>query len=585
MNLRLIRNTKLSIKLVILLIVPILAASLIIFDSVGELNKNKEFIGELNGVLYKAEISLLDADKDLYQSLTGQLLKGTAKNDADLKEAQELVTKNIGDANERVDIARKIIAGYDKQLIKYKGEETGNDYKTLLEDYDKNMAQWVKLLEKPAGEYNPAVDNEPFDVARDSINDLCTMVEKHIDDTSAELANATKGVINSIIRNSLIALFITLLISVLIIVDIRIRVSKLIKQLKKISTLDLRVKDQDLGKDEIGSINQSVNEMASSFKNTIIDVKSEIEQIKAKSEIAADKITSIEDNMTDVSSVTKKLSSEISSTFDATKRMQQISKEIETSIGVVAQKAVAGGKVSNEIEARADIINKGAEESTASMQVTQKAAEENLLSAIEESKKVSDISKLAIAVLKISTQTKMLSLNASVEAARAGAAGKGFAVVAVEIRKLSEMTENAVNEIQAVADLITTAVGSLRNGSRDLLEFIGTQVTDDYKGMIKTGNQYKNDSVVINNIVGELGATSEQLMASMHDIGNAVVSLVNSSYETNEGIGDIVSKIVSSTENAKLMTIETQAIKHSVLNVFSSLSKFQVGDEELKLDL
>lgn len=52
-------------------------------------------------------------------------------------------------------------------------------------------------------------------------------------------------------------------------------------------------------------------------------------------------------------------------------------------------------------------------------------------------------------VQSISMQIKILSLNASIEAARAGQAGKGFAVVATEVGRLSQSTDNSVSNIEA----------------------------------------------------------------------------------------------------------------------------------------
>ena len=63
---------------------------------------------------------------------------------------------------------------------------------------------------------------------------------------------------------------------------------------------------------------------------------------------------------------------------------------------------------------------------------------------------VNEISKVSLMIEDIARQTHLLSLNASVEAARAGTAGDGFAVVASEINQLSTQTADALQETSAL---------------------------------------------------------------------------------------------------------------------------------------
>lgn len=73
-------------------------------------------------------------------------------------------------------------------------------------------------------------------------------------------------------------------------------------------------------------------------------------------------------------------------------------------------------------------------------------------------RRAEDVGAITGTVSKISDQTNLLALNAAIEAARAGDHGRGFAVVADEVRALAEISDKSAQEVQGLADEITTNV-------------------------------------------------------------------------------------------------------------------------------
>jgi methyl-accepting chemotaxis protein len=134
--------------------------------------------------------------------------------------------------------------------------------------------------------------------------------------------------------------------------------------------------------------------------------------------------------------------------------------------------------------------------------------------AIENSKVVEQISILSESIIQITAQTNLLALNASIEAARAGEAGRGFTVVAEEIRKLAEQSKGVVSKIQNITDQVKDSVNHLADSSNKLLEFMSTDVNNDYMSMLEIADKYNLDASFVSSMVSDFDSTSNDLLKS-----------------------------------------------------------------------
>ncbi len=120
------------------------------------------------------------------------------------------------------------------------------------------------------------------------------------------------------------------------------------------------------------------------------------------------------------------------------------------------------------------------------------------------------ISEIAVLIDEIAFQTNLLTLNATVEAARAGDQGRGFAVVATKVRSLAQRSASAAKNIKSLIDETMERVSA----GAELVRKAGQSLET-----IQTGATKMSD------IVGEIAAASVEQSAGIDQINDAVAAL------------------------------------------------------------
>ena len=303
-------------------------------------------------------------------------------------------------------------------------------------------------------------------------------------------------------------------------------------------------------KNETEQIRKATAEVKQQIREIILNTKQEAENIGTIAEGTSSKMTVLNQ---DISGITDSVSLVMEQTAEARELAENIKnngQELGNAIENVAKKAGEAAGQSSDIVERAqkqyETFRQSAEEVTSTYQKTKREMEQ----AIEDSKRVSEINALTEEILAISSQTNLLALNASIEAARAGEAGRGFAVVAEEIRNLADNSREAVDKIRQVTEGVVGNVSFLSKTSGKLLEFMTGKVIEDYKGMTELARMYEKDAGFYSDISGDLGASSQEMSASMAGINQSIIDITELVGEIAESMQGMNQSAENSNENS-----------------------------------
>ncbi|MCI3920106.1 methyl-accepting chemotaxis protein [Paenibacillus sp. TRM 82003] len=324
------------------------------------------------------------------------------------------------------------------------------------------------------------------------------------------------------------------------------------KAAKRIASGDLTVEPITVtNRDEIG-------DLASSFQRMIKHLRELLAEVNDSASRVASSASTVNGGAMRIRQATEQVSTTFEATAQGAVKQSKSAKETTTVIRemsagvqqVAASASIAADAVIDAGEA-ADEGGRTLRDTTERM-IAAQATVGRLVGAVTDlGERSLEIERFSGLVTSIASQTKLLALNASIEAARVGEQGSGFAVVAGEIRKLAEESAEAVREIKKV-------VGAIRDGAAAAAKTAssGTQeMADGMRAVRAAGEAFDRIQCSVRDVIHqiqELSAASQQMAAGTEQIVGAASSIATEAgaAETNmRGVSATVEHQFAATQD------------------------------------
>ena len=509
---------------------------------------------------------------------------GTLEPGCENKKEYQILLKDLRNAQEKYGIAYLYTLYTDGSVVYY-----GVDADTSEEQFafgDVCETSYEELAGAFAGEeyVMDYIDHTEF-------GDLIS-VYKPIINSNNEIVGVlgcdfdATGVMERLTTSTLNIIKVSVLSLVLAVIIINIIVGRITKSLKVVDRkiYDLVNNEGDLTQrldihtgDELEVIANNVNELLAYIRDIMINISNNAEQLSNSSKVVVDDLGKAELNITDVSATMEEMSASMEETSASIEQVGTAIASVSTAIEIIAGNADMGSEASMDVMDKADGIYNQAviEQKDAKVRAQKMISDMN--ERIVKSKKVEEISMLTSNIIKITSQTNLLSLNASIEAARAGEAGRGFAVVADEIGKLASDSAQNASQIQEVSTQVIEAVNELATKAEEMLAFIEETAMSGFEKLLETSRSYRDDIGDINQMMSAFAGECEDVWKNVDNINEAVDAINIAVEESAKGITNVTELSVDLTTAVVDVGNEAEANNAVADSLSQEVNKFKLN--------
>ncbi|MFC3748440.1 methyl-accepting chemotaxis protein [Paenibacillus sp. GCM10012306] len=329
------------------------------------------------------------------------------------------------------------------------------------------------------------------------------------------------------------------------------------------------------GTDEVGQLSESFRTMTERLKemfgqvletsSTVVedsnDLKARVKVLNGMAEQSAQSVIEIDRGSTSIAHSAK----------DNSRAMEEINYSIQ-------HIASAAGEVTEQIsEASAEALggNEIAQMAVEKMRQIERASEQSLSQFQVMNERSLQIGGVVQGITEITKQIQMLSLNASIEAARAGEHGRGFAVVAGEVRKLSEQSRTATDQIREFL------LGLQEDMNRSVTEMnhVNSEVASGVGKVAEAGNAFNHLLILIQSIdhsIQSVSAATQQISAGSEEVSASVEETAQITAKSQANANTL-------SQNSERQGAELEGHSRTVEHLHEQATKLQQAVRQFKI--
>ncbi len=457
---------------------------------------------------------------------------------AGIRQVDTLIQANRGQLE-------SLIKHYEATIFQAKDRENFDAFKKLYSTFAPAQDAVLKLstVNNDREAHAQLLKFEPeFERVRAALQVVVDANKISADDATRQIFQTIGEVHTSILAGVAVALLLTVMCGYFLMQAIAQPLAQLVGIVDVMRTGDFTQRMTLRRRDEFGSLADGFNRMADELTTLVGEVQKSGIQVNASvNELAA---TAREQQATtsEIAATTTEIGA-TSREISATSR--ELGKTMNDVSAVAEQSAVLAGSGQEGLTRMEETMH---QVMLAGGSINAKLAVLN--------EKASNINQVVTTITKVADQTNLLSLNAAIEAEKAGEYGRGFAVVATEIRRLADQTAVATYDIEQMVKEIQSAVSAgvmgmdkfseeVRRGMQDV-QLVGGQLSQIIQQvqalaprfeMVNEGMQAQaTGAEQITQALGQLGEAVQQTAESLRQSGQAIDGLNQVSSALRNGV-------------------------------------------------